>query len=149
MDPQIRKTPEAMRRACDDARAKGARVGLVPTMGALHEGHLALVHLARTRAEFVAVSVFVNPTQFGPKEDFASYPRDLEGDVAKLANAGCDFVFAPDAADMYPKGDQTRVRVGRLAESLCGPFRPGHFEGVATIVSKLLILTGPSVAVFG
>jgi pantoate--beta-alanine ligase len=138
-----------MRQACDDARAKGARVGLVPTMGALHEGHLALVRLARTRAEFVAVSIFVNPTQFGPKEDFASYPRDLDGDVAKLANAGCDFVFAPDAGDMYPKGDQTRVRVGSLADWLCGPFRPGHFEGVATIVSKLLILTGPSVAVFG
>jgi pantoate--beta-alanine ligase len=149
MDPRIVKTPEAMRDVCDAARAGGARVGLVPTMGALHEGHLSLVRLARTRASFVAVSIFVNPTQFGPKEDFASYPRDLDGDVAKLAGAGCDVVFAPDAGAMYPAGDQTRVHVGKLAESLCGPFRAGHFEGVATIVSKLWILAGPCVAVFG
>jgi pantoate--beta-alanine ligase len=118
-------------------------------MGALHDGHLALVAEARRRAGFVVVSIFVNPTQFGPKEDFAKYPRDLGGDVAKLARAGTDCVFAPEASAMYPPGDQTRVRVGALAEHLCGPFRPGHFEGVATVVTKLFALSGPSIAVFG
>ena len=142
-------SPSDFRRACDDARAGGQRVGLVPTMGALHEGHLALVRAAKERASFVAVSIFVNPTQFGPNEDFAKYPRDLAGDLAKLASAHADLVFAPDGKAMYPEGEETRVRVGPLAASLCGPFRPGHFEGVATIVTKLFALTGPSVAVFG
>jgi pantoate--beta-alanine ligase len=118
-------------------------------MGALHEGHLGLVRAAKTRAPFVAVSIFVNPTQFGPSEDFSKYPRDLGGDVEKLANVGADLVFAPDDKAMYPAGEETRVRVGRLAESLCGPFRPGHFEGVATVVTKLFAIVGPSVAVFG
>jgi len=147
--PRILTTPEDFRAACDEARARGERVGFVPTMGALHEGHLALVRAARERARFVAVSIFVNPTQFGPKEDFARYPRDLHGDTAKLAPAGADAVFAPEASAMYPPGDETRVRVGKLAESLCGPFRPGHFEGVATVVTKLFALAGPCVAVFG
>jgi len=116
-------------------------------MGALHDGHLALVREARRRSDVVVVSIFVNPTQFGPGEDLARYPRDLAGDLAKLADA--DLVFAPDAEAMYPPGDETRVRVGALAEPLCGPFRPGHFEGVATVVTKLLALVGPAVAVFG
>ncbi len=139
----------AMRMACDTARGRGGRVGLVPTMGALHAGHLGLVRRAREHASFVVASVFVNPTQFGPNEDYARYPRDLEGDVAKLASAGCDRVFAPTARAMYPEGEQTRVRVGKLAETLCGPFRPGHFEGVATVVTKLLAIAGPCTAVFG
>jgi pantoate--beta-alanine ligase len=116
-------------------------------MGSLHEGHLALVRDARRRADVVVVSIFVNPTQFGPGEDFARYPRDLAADMAKLEDA--DVVFAPEAGAMYPQGDQTRVRVGALAEPLCGPFRPGHFEGVATVVTKLFALAGPCVAVFG
>lgn len=118
-------------------------------MGALHEGHLSLVRHVRERegADFVVVTVFVNPTQFGPSEDFARYPRDLAGDVKKLA--GADLVFAPEAAAMYPDGEQTRVRVGALAAHLCGPHRPGHFEGVATIVTKLFAIAGASVAVFG
>ncbi len=149
MTPAAVSSPDHFRRACDEARARGERVGLVPTMGALHEGHLALVRAAKERAGFVAVSIFVNPTQFGPNEDFAKYPRDLAGDRAKLAEARADLVFAPDAQAMYPSGEETRVRVGALAASLCGPFRPGHFEGVATIVTKLFALTGPSVAVFG
>ncbi len=118
-------------------------------MGALHEGHLALVKEARRRTDVVAVSIFVNPTQFGPGEDLSRYPRDLAGDVEKLATADADVVFAPEPGAMYPAGDETRVRVGALAAPLCGPFRPGHFEGVATVVTKLFALTGPCVAVFG
>jgi pantoate--beta-alanine ligase len=118
-------------------------------MGALHAGHLALAAEARRRASSVVVSIFVNPTQFGPSEDFARYPRDLEADVARLAPLDLAFVFAPDVAAMYPAGDETRVRVGSIAEPLCGPFRPGHFEGVATIVAKLFALVGACDAVFG
>jgi pantoate--beta-alanine ligase len=118
-------------------------------MGALHEGHLSLVRAAKAHAPFVAVSIFVNPTQFSPNEDFSKYPRDLAGDVEKLAAVGADLVFAPDDKAMYPAGEQTRVRVGQLAESLCGPTRPGHFEGVATVVTKLFAIVGPSLAVFG
>lgn len=138
-----------MRQACDAARARGQRVGLVPTMGALHDGHLALVREARRRADFVVATIFVNPTQFGPNEDFSRYPRTFEADLAKAGAAGTDAVFAPDARAMYPEGDETRVRVGALAVPLCGQYRPGHFEGVATIVAKLFVLAGPSVAVFG
>jgi len=118
-------------------------------MGALHDGHLALVRAARERAGFVAASIFVNPTQFGPNEDFDRYPRDLDGDCAKLASAGADAVFTPDAAAMYVAGERTRVLVRSLDEPLCGAFRPGHFEGVATVVAKLFALLGPGVAVFG
>src|SRR5579884_3842310 len=137
------------RSACDAVRDSRRRVAFVPTMGALHAGHLALVAEAKRRAPFVLVSIYVNPTQFGPGEDFARYPRDLEGDVRKVASAGADAVFAPDSGEMYPPGEQTRVRVGPLAEPLCGAFRPGHFEGVATVVAKLLGVVGPCVAVFG
>lgn len=146
---ELWREPEAFRRACDAARARGERVGLVPTMGALHAGHLALVEEARRRAGFVVVTIFVNPTQFGPNEDFARYPRDLERDAALCEQAGASAVFAPAVDAMYPPGDETRVHVGRTAAPLCGAHRPGHFEGVATVVTKLLALTGPSVAVFG
>ncbi len=118
-------------------------------MGALHEGHLALIAEATRRCSFVAVSIFVNPTQFGPHEDLDKYPRTLDRDLAGCARAGAACVFAPDAAAMYPAGDRTRVRVDGLTSSLCGPVRPGHFEGVATVVAKLFALTGPCVAVFG
>lgn len=139
--------PSDLRGACDAARARGAVVGFVPTMGALHEGHLALVREARRRAGFVVCSIFVNPTQFGPGEDLARYPRDLEGDLRKLD--GVDVVFAPEPAAMYVPGERTRVRVEGLTAHLCGPVRPGHFEGVTTIVAKLFSIVGPSVAVFG
>jgi pantoate--beta-alanine ligase len=118
-------------------------------MGALHRGHLALVEEAKRRAASVVVSVFVNPTQFGPHEDLARYPRDLAADLAKLAPLGVDLVFAPEVADMYPPGEQTRVKPGALAEPLDGAYRPGHFEGVATVVAKLFGIIGPCVAVFG
>jgi pantoate--beta-alanine ligase len=145
----IWRSADEFRLACDEARRRGERVALVPTMGALHRGHQTLVTEARKHASFVAVSVFVNPTQFGPNEDFNRYPRDLDGDVAKSVAAGAHGVFAPPANEMYPQGDETRVHVGPLAAELCGPHRPGHFEGVATVVAKLLILTGPAIAFFG
>jgi len=146
---QLLREPEAFRRACDEARARGRRVGLVPTMGALHAGHVALIIEARQRADFVAVSIFVNPTQFGPGEDLARYPRPLDSDAQKCAEAGAAVVFAPSDTAIYPPGDETRVRVGPTAAPLCGAFRPGHFEGVATVVTKLFALAGPCVAVFG
>jgi pantoate--beta-alanine ligase len=150
MSPPIVASPSEFRETCEAARRqRGRPVGFVPTMGALHEGHLALVREAKRRVPFVAVSIFVNPMQFGPNEDFGRYPRDLVSDVAKLASVGADAVFAPDPLAMYPEGEQTRVRAGALAEPLCGRFRPGHFEGVATVVAKLFALAGPSVAVFG
>ncbi len=141
-------SPAELRDACEWGRKHGP-VGFVPTMGALHDGHLALVREAKKKASFVVASVFVNPTQFGPNEDFSRYPRDIEGDRAKLAAAGCGLLFAPEASAMYPAGDETRVRVGSLAETLEGEFRPGHFEGVATVVTKLFSLVGPCTAVFG
>jgi pantoate--beta-alanine ligase len=138
-----------VRARCTEARAGGLTVGFVPTMGALHEGHLALVRLARQKASFVVASIFVNPTQFGPREDLSRYPRDLPGDVRKLESVGVDLVFAPEVGEMYAPGEQTRVRVGSLAEPLCGAIRPGHFEGVATVVAKLFAIVGPCAAVFG
>lgn len=146
---EIWRSAEAFREACNEARRRGDRVGLVPTMGALHRGHQALIEEARKRADFIVVSVFVNPTQFGPNEDYARYPRDLEGDAHKSEQASANGVFAPPREEMYPPGDETRVRVGATAEDLCGAFRPNHFEGVATVVAKLFALTGPCVAVFG
>lgn len=126
-----------------------ARVALVPTMGALHAGHLSLVEIARRHADKVVASVFVNPTQFDRPDDFARYPRDLEKDGALLAAAGVDVLFAPDVADLYPTGAQTLVTVEQLSEPLCGAHRPGHFRGVATVVLKLLNAVQPHVAVFG
>ncbi len=149
MLPSVLKRAAEVRSACDAARHAGKSVGFVPTMGALHEGHLALARAARQRASFVVASIFVNPTQFGPSEDLSRYPRDLDGDLAKLGSVGVDAVFAPAPAEIYPEGEQTRVRVGSVAEPLCGVFRPGHFEGVATVVAKLFAIVGPSVAVFG
>ncbi len=140
--------PSELRAACDRARANGHRVGFVPTMGALHDGHLALVAAAR-RASFVVVSIFGNPTQFGPREDLARYPRTLEADCARCADAGVDVVFAPPGEAMYVAGEETRVHVGEVATALCGAHRPGHFEGVCTVVAKLFTLVGPSLAVFG
>lgn len=146
---QVHKGVREFRAACDAVRSGGERLGFVPTMGALHAGHLQLVTVAKRHAERVAVSIFVNPTQFGPSEDFSKYPRTLERDVELLAGAGADLVLAPPADEIYPAGEATRVRVVGLTEHLCGPFRPGHFEGVATVVTKLFAIAGPCTAVFG
>ncbi|MBV8973380.1 MAG: pantoate--beta-alanine ligase [Sphingomonadaceae bacterium] len=132
------------------ATFRPARVALVPTMGALHAGHLALIAAARAAgAERVVASVFVNPAQFGPDEDFARYPRDEVADAAKLAAAGCDLLFAPAVSDVYPPGFATRIEVAGLTERFEGAVRPGHFAGVATVVTKLLIACAPDLAVFG
>jgi pantoate--beta-alanine ligase len=142
--------PAALRQACDEARAQGRRVGLVPTMGALHAGHLRLVEEAKARGcDHLVVTVFVNPLQFGPHEDFERYPRTLEADVASCRQLGVDVVFAPDRAAMYPPGFATSVTVERLTEPLEGAFRPGHFAGVTTVVAKLFHQVGPSTAIFG
>jgi pantoate--beta-alanine ligase len=149
MKPQVHETVADFRAACDGLRGAGARIGLVPTMGALHVGHLALAEFARNRGALPVVTIFVNPTQFGPNEDFARYPRTLERDLSLCAERGVAHVFVPSVEEMYPAGEQTRVRVGKLADVLCGPKRPNHFEGVATVVAKLFNATGPCVAVFG
>jgi pantoate--beta-alanine ligase len=141
----IESVPE-MTKAC---RETSRLLGLVPTMGALHEGHLALVRRARQENQSVAVSIFVNPTQFGPQEDLSKYPRDLERDVDLLRQERCDLVFAPSPTAIYPPGFDTWVDVGPLGNKLEGAFRPGHFRGVATVVAKLLNITRPDQAYFG
>ena len=143
------ETVSALREFADAERAAGRRLALVPTLGALHAGHLALVAEARRRADRVVVSIFVNPTQFAPHEDLASYPRDLAGDLEKCRAAGVDAVFAPEPVELYPAGAQTWVEVAELSKPLCGASRPHFFRGVATVVAKLLIAARPHVAIFG
>ena len=138
-----------LRAATDAARQRGAGVGFVPTMGALHAGHRALLARARAENRFVVASVFVNPLQFGPAEDLASYPRDREADLAVLAAEGTDLAFLPAEGEVWPAPPEVRLRVGALAERLEGLVRPGHLDGVATVVAKLLHLVGPSRAYFG
>jgi pantoate--beta-alanine ligase len=145
----VARGADELRHAVARWRAAGVRVGFVPTMGALHEGHLSLVRLARAHAGRVVASVFVNPTQFGPHEDFNRYPRAPEADAEKLAGAGCDLLFLPDVETVYPPGASTRVRVEGPARGFEGDCRPGHFEGVATVVAALFGLVRPDVAVFG
>jgi pantoate--beta-alanine ligase len=144
----VRTIVEA-RQVCARFRAAGKTLGLVPTMGALHEGHLSLVNAAQESCDAVAVSIFVNPTQFGPKEDFSSYPRVFEQDCQTLEAAGVDVVFAPSVEEMYPPSASTFVEVEGLSDRLDGASRPGHFRGVATVVSKLFHIFAPDVAFFG
>ena len=146
--PIIRAVPE-MQAWSGNARREGKRVVLVPTMGFLHEGHLSLVRQGRRHGDSLVVSIFANPTQFAPSEDFDSYPRDLERDVRLLTEEGVDLLFNPAAEDVYPRGYQTYVDVEEVSRPLCGAHRPGHFRGVATVVLKLFNIVRPHVAVFG
>jgi pantoate--beta-alanine ligase len=145
----IARSVSDLRQSLAPWRKAGERIALVPTMGALHDGHLSLVALAKNNADRVVASIFVNPTQFGPREDFHRYPRDEAGDLAKLEKAGANLVFAPDATEMYPHGFTTKVVVSDLTEDLCGASRPNHFDGVATVVTKLLLQCAPDLAIFG
>jgi pantoate--beta-alanine ligase len=147
--PAIARTLPSLRRALESLRARGATVALVPTMGALHAGHLALVEEAKRRADRVAATIFVNPLQFGANEDFGRYPRQEEKDAEALAEAGCDLLWLPQPEEMYPAGFATNVSVKGLGDRWEGEARPGHFDGVATVVAKLLCAIRPDIAVFG
>ena len=131
------------------ARAAGRNIGFVPTMGALHAGHASLMDAARAHGDYVVASIYVNPTQFGPNEDFSRYPRTFEADRTICEQHGVELIFVPGNTEIYPPNDQTRVRPGALADTLCGPFRPGHFDGVCTVVAKLFNIVQPDVAYFG
>jgi pantoate--beta-alanine ligase len=146
---KLLKTIDEMRALRKATREGVKRLALVPTMGALHEGHLSLVRAAREKSDLVAVSIFVNPTQFGPKEDFARYPRNLESDSKMLDREHVDVIFAPSVNDMYPAGAVTWVTVEGMSERLCGKSRPGHFRGVTTVVAKLFHIIEPELALFG
>lgn len=146
---QIITTVSEMQTHARELRAQGRRIGLVPTMGALHEGHLSLIRLADARADVVIVSIFVNPTQFAPSEDFNKYPRELEADVARCVAAGADLIFAPAAEEVYPKGYSTYITEEHVAKPLEGVSRPTHFRGVTTVVAKLFNICLPDFAVFG
>lgn len=143
------RTIQEVRDHIRHARQAGRRIGFVPTMGALHEGHRSLIRAARAACDEVIVSIFVNPTQFGPGEDFERYPRNLEADLAACREEGVSAVFCPSVGEMYPADSVTKVTVSRLVEGLCGAHRPGHFDGVTTIVAKLFNIVQPDVAFFG
>ena len=147
--PQRINTVAKMQAQSDTWRSEGLRIGLVPTMGFLHEGHLSLVDYSLNAADRTIVSIFVNPLQFGPKEDFAIYPRDIERDIKLLTQRGVDAVFKPQTVEFYPPDFSTTVEVTQLTNGLCGPIRPSHFRGVTTVVSKLFTATKPHLAVFG
>jgi pantoate--beta-alanine ligase len=149
MPLQVIEDPREMRIRSEDLRRDARVIVLVPTMGYLHDGHVSLLREGRGRGDALVISIFVNPTQFGPSEDFARYPRDLAGDLDKARAAGVDLAFVPSVAAMYPREPLTRVLVDKLADGLCGPRRPGHFAGVATVVAKLFQLCQPNVAIFG
>ncbi len=146
---QTAHTVDVLRKQISDLRRDGSTIGLVPTMGALHEGHLTLIRRAREVCDHVAVSIFVNPTQFGPNEDLDAYPRQMEADAAMLEAEGCAVLWAPDVEAMYPQGFASTISVTGVSEDLCGASRPGHFDGVATVVCKLFHQVQPDMAFFG
>jgi pantoate--beta-alanine ligase len=146
---EIIRIPRIMRDTSTGHILRTKSIGFVPTMGALHDGHMGLVRRARQENDITVVSIFVNPLQFGPSEDFTMYPRDLEGDMEKLRVEGTDILFIPDVALMYPEGFLTQVEVDKISDELCGAFRPGHFKGVATVVTKLFHIVKPARAYFG
>ena len=147
--PLILQTVDSLRAFVQAKKSAGLKIALVPTMGALHEGHLELVRQGRKKADLVIVSIFVNPTQFGPNEDFVAYPRTWEADLEKLQTVGAHAVFHPSAQEMYPSGFTTTIHLKGVTEMLEGAIRPGHFDGVATVVAKLLLQAQPDVALFG
>jgi len=146
---ELAKTIKSVRSLVKAARSKGKKIGFVPTMGALHIGHISLIKAARKNTNFVVVSIFVNPTQFVPGEDFEKYPRPLDADLEICKKAGADVVFAPSAKEMYPMKNLTWVNVEKLTQPLCGRSRPGHFRGVATVCTKLFNIVAPDIAFFG
>jgi pantoate--beta-alanine ligase len=146
---KIARTIKAVRKLVKASHGEGQSVGFVPTMGALHRGHISLIEAAVKKTDFVVVSIFVNPTQFGPAEDFGKYPRPLKADLAICRKAGVDVVFVPAAKEIYGEGNLTWVNVEKISEPLCGEFRPGHFRGVATVCAKLFNIIMPDVAFFG
>jgi pantoate--beta-alanine ligase len=146
---KIIESPAEMQRYAEAARLRGDTIALVPTMGYLHEGHLSLMREGRRRASILVSSLFVNPTQFGPNEDLATYPRDMERDCRLMESIPLDVLFAPKAESMYPAGAQTWVEVTELTQGLCGAVRPGHFRGVTTVVAKLFNIVKPHMALFG
>jgi pantoate--beta-alanine ligase len=149
MVPPIVTTIQEIRAVTDAVRRHGQTIGFVPTMGALHEGHASLIRAARAASDYVVVSIFVNPTQFGPNEDYAKYPRTLDADQLVCAEAGADVIFAPRVEEMYPPHFYSSVEVARLGDHLCGASRPGHFRGVCTVVLKLFNIIRPDIAHFG
>jgi pantoate--beta-alanine ligase len=146
---EIIKSVQHMQERSEALRLAGHRLALVPTMGFLHEGHLEIMRVGKTHGDTLMISIFVNPTQFGPTEDYGKYPRDPEGDLDKACRVGVDVVFMPSPEEMYRPGSQTTVHVERLTQYLCGISRPGHFDGVTTVVAKLFHITRPHVAIFG
>jgi pantoate--beta-alanine ligase len=146
---QVIETIDAMQKQCEELRLSGKTIALVPTMGFFHEGHLELMKVGRGLTDILAISIFVNPTQFGPSEDFQTYPRDMEGDLAGARSVGVDLVFAPSVQEMYPDGYQTKISVERVTKHLCGLSRPDHFDGVTTVVAKLFHIAKPHLAIFG
>lgn len=146
---RIIETIKDMRQFVQEVQQQGQSIALVPTMGSLHEGHLTLMQHAKQACDIVVTSIFINPTQFGPNEDFAKYPRDLTGDSEKAASVGVDVIFHPQAAEMYPEGYSSFIEIEGITEKLCGLSRPGHFRGVATVVNKLFNIVQPNKAFFG
>ena len=146
---KVIETTVAMQKECEKLRLSGKTIALVPTMGFFHEGHLELMRVGKGLADILAISIFVNPIQFGPSEDFQSYPRDMEGDLASARDVGVDLVFAPSVEEMYPDAHQTKIAVERVTTHLCGLSRPGHFDGVTTVVAKLFNIAKPHLAIFG
>ncbi len=146
---EVIESIDAMQKKCEGLRLSGKTVALVPTMGFFHEGHLELMRVGKQRADKLIISIFVNPIQFGPSEDYEAYPSDMEGDLSKAQEVGVDFVFAPPAEEMYPEAFQTNISVEKVTKYLCGISRPGHFDGVTTVVAKLFNITKPHLAIFG
>lgn len=146
---EVIETIEMMQKRCEELRLFGKTIALVPTMGFFHQGHLELMEVGKRLSDILAISIFVNPTQFGPNDDFEAYPRDMKADLEKAKDLGVNLVFAPSVEEMYPDGYQTKIAVERVTKHLCGLSRPGHFDGVTTVVAKLFNIVKPHLAIFG